>query len=178
MSSPAFQRADLRPPPASSSSDPRNMGADASSFGAVAPDERGSVGRHLGLVLPRLGLAGPRAGVRVAVLLRSEMRGGRARVSRGDAAVDKGSGKRKSAPKRRPGGATDYFQGCGAGGAPWRAACYRALRTRCRASWRPSGPLRQSGVVCVLRCAQRFGDARKEPVVRRDLHNLKPKKEE
>ena len=43
----------------------------------------------------------------------------------------------------------------------------------------PSGPLRQSGVVCVLQCAQRFpGMPGKEPVVRRDLHNLKPKKEE
>ena len=44
-------------------------GGGCGALGAVAPHQRGSVGRHLGLVLPRLGLAGPRASVRVAVLL-------------------------------------------------------------------------------------------------------------
>ena len=153
VSSPAF-RADLRPPPASSSSDPRNMGADATRLGRRCPDERGSVGRHLGLVLPRLGLAGPRACVRVAVLLRSEVRGGRARVRRGDA-VDEGSRKRK-VPQASSGGATDFFRVAGRG-APWRAACYRALRTRCRASWaRPVRCARAaSSACCSARSASR-----------------------
>ena len=40
----------------------------------------------------------------------------------------------------------------------------------------PSGPLRHSGVVCVLQCAQRLpGIPRQEPVVRRNLHNLRNK---
>ena len=58
VSSPAFQRADLRPPPASSSSDPRNMGAEATLLGRLPPTSGVPSAATLGLFSRAWGLRG------------------------------------------------------------------------------------------------------------------------
>mmetsp|Transcript_1834 Transcript_1834/g.8194 ORF Transcript_1834/g.8194 Transcript_1834/m.8194 type:complete len:204 (-) Transcript_1834:86-697(-) len=106
VSRPAFQRAERRPPPASSSSDPRNVGADAERLGRLPPTSGVPSAATLGLFSRAWGLRGL----------------GRAFALR------------------------------------FCLACRLLSRTphALQSVLGPSGPLRHSGVVCVLQCAQRL----------------------